>query len=333
MAKTRVQIAKAGDYLGHWQGPYTLLVADLERMAANHAREVVIDYEHASELGIVPAPAAGWVKSLAVEGDLLLGEVEWTATALGMIDADEYRYLSPVIDFYAHDRETGNPIGAYLRSVGLTNTPFMTLEGVTAAPPVLHGLKGELLSQRPITRTALLNRQQPDPQPNPVSTMDERLKAFLNRFGVALGTPSAATDELAALDEARQIKINADRVPTLEARIAELEKQLGDATATVTTQAAQLEATEKAADEALLNSAVADFRIPAAERDAYAAKLNADRAGTRAVLNALPKDAHKPGRATAVAEPTGVRQNGDRPKKASDRMREEMKAKMDADKA
>ena len=153
MAKTRVDIAKAGDYWGHWQGGYQLTVEDLQRMAANFTMEVVIDYEHASlDPDHYLAPAAGWVKSLSVEGDMLVGDVEWTEQAETMIDAGEKRYLSPVIDLYAVDPETGNPIGAKLLSVALTVAPFMEALG-----GVQNAAKGELVTLRSAARSFVVN--------------------------------------------------------------------------------------------------------------------------------------------------------------------------------
>lgn len=120
------QICKAGQYFGHPAGGYQLTVEDLQRMVDNFNGEIVVDYEHNSHNPMIDeAPAAGWVKSLKVEGDLLIGDIKWTDKASGMIDKEEYKYLSPVIDIYAVDAHTGNPIGCKLISVGLTNIPFM----------------------------------------------------------------------------------------------------------------------------------------------------------------------------------------------------------------
>lgn len=120
------EICKAGQYFGHPDGGYQLTVEDLQRMVDNFNGEIVVDYEHNSHNPMIDkAPAAGWVKSLKVVGDLLIGDIKWTDDASGMIDKEEYKYLSPVIDIYAVDAHSGNPIGCKLISVGLTNIPFM----------------------------------------------------------------------------------------------------------------------------------------------------------------------------------------------------------------
>lgn len=320
MAAKRVQIAQAGEYLGHWQRPYVLTTDDLARMASNHVRDVVIDYEHASEFGN-EAPAAGWVLSLTVEGDVLWGDVSWTDRASGMIDAGEYRYLSPVIDFDAVDRQSGNPIGAHLRSVGLTNTPFMTLQPVAnrAAAPA----KGALTTTPMLSRQALLNqagRTDSTPSHQPDTTVNEQFRAFLNRLGQSLGR-GPLNDELTALDETRGVVANAARVPDLEAQVTTLTQERDTARTALAAAQAAVATFEAQADEALLNSAVADFTIPAAERDDYAGKLKTDRAGTRALLNALPKGAHKPAGGKPVTAPDAQRPgavaNSDKPQTMS----------------
>ena len=85
---------------------------------------LAIDYEHqgmhAPSNG-APAPAAGWVKRLVVNGTGIFGEVDWTETAKAMIESGEYRYLSPVFD-HGQGGTVFRIIGA-----GLTNSPNLFL--------------------------------------------------------------------------------------------------------------------------------------------------------------------------------------------------------------
>jgi hypothetical protein len=99
--------------------------------------DTVIDYEHASEhpeeAGGGPIPAAGWIKAVDDAPDangVLWGQAEFTPRAQKMIADKEYRYFSPVIDWGARDKSTGEPQGATLTSAALTNRPF--LEGLPA---------------------------------------------------------------------------------------------------------------------------------------------------------------------------------------------------------
>lgn len=85
--------------------------------------ELVIDYHHASKAvedgEAARAPAAGWITALAyVKGEGLYGTIRWNAKAAQEIEAEEFKYLSPVI---LTEQKTGE-IGL-LHSVALTNRP------------------------------------------------------------------------------------------------------------------------------------------------------------------------------------------------------------------
>ena len=83
-----------------------------------------IDYEHATqfkgEKGEM-VPAAGWLKELEVRGHGVWGKVEWTERARKMIEAKEYRFISPA---FMHNKD-----GQVTRIIGaaLTNRPNLEL--------------------------------------------------------------------------------------------------------------------------------------------------------------------------------------------------------------
>lgn len=104
--------------------------AALIAKAAARQTPYVVDYEHQTLMADTngqPAPAAGWFKTLVWrEGQgLFATDVEWTARAKAMIDAAEYRFLSPV---FRYDSESGAVLE--LLNVALTNTPG--LDGMRA---------------------------------------------------------------------------------------------------------------------------------------------------------------------------------------------------------
>lgn len=288
MPKTDVEIAQAGSYMGHWQGPYELTDDDLQRMVDNMAGEVVIDYEHNTHNpDMEMARAAGWVQRLWVEGSSLWGEVEWTDRAAEMIDQGEYRYLSPVIDLDALDKETGNPIGARLISVGLVNTPFMDdmesvqqNDGIGRTAPVHHSIIQNSF------RTTRTNSDRP-------MENDSKLKAFLNRAASVVGLGSDA-DELDVLDETRQLRQNAEQVETLKEERDALQNKVSDLESTVSELKEKLQNTEVEQGKALVNSAVEDYRIKKSEREKYLKEMQENPDQTKAILNALPKGVHKP---------------------------------------
>jgi hypothetical protein len=131
-----VQIAKPGKFEGHKAGSFemnTAVFADIVRNFTDvDLGQVAFDFEHASEMpateGSIPeagAPAQGWVRRLEVRNGSLWGLVDWLEPARTYIKEKKYRYLSPAIRFGARHPETGQPIGARLTSVALTNRPFL----------------------------------------------------------------------------------------------------------------------------------------------------------------------------------------------------------------
>ena len=131
--KTWVEIIRTGEYLGYSDGgdgdhPGIDLTC-LQQLVANFERQVnptVVDYEHNSLNFFNPSSVgAGWIQNLAVRGESLWGYIEFTEKAAGHIKAGEYKFCSAVIFYDANNRETGEPIGAWLHSVALTNVPFV----------------------------------------------------------------------------------------------------------------------------------------------------------------------------------------------------------------
>jgi len=90
------------------------------------SRELVIDYEHQTDLAPKngqPAPAAGWIKDLAVRADGIWGRVKWNDRAAEMIRAREYRFLSPT---FTHTPDASHEVKIILRAA-LTNNPALEL--------------------------------------------------------------------------------------------------------------------------------------------------------------------------------------------------------------
>lgn len=100
----------------------------LAALSVGRVSKRVIDFEHqtlrAADNG-KPAPAAGWFSRLEARDDGLWAvDVEWTAQAAAMIDAKQYRYISPV---FPYDKRTGAVLG--IAHAALTNDPG--LDGLT----------------------------------------------------------------------------------------------------------------------------------------------------------------------------------------------------------
>jgi len=164
MAAETVEIASVGEYWGHHTVPHELTMRDLRQMRRNFSGPVVIDYDHATQdPDVQRAVAAGWVTEVHIEGDTLMGTVEWTDEAERSIDSDQFRFLSPVIDKHAEDRETGTEIGTELVTLALTNVPFYdhlngdqgvrdVQNGVATTPPLTERIA---MSRRIVNATDL----------------------------------------------------------------------------------------------------------------------------------------------------------------------------------
>ncbi len=109
-------------------------LAAVVRASMRRGTDLVIDYEHGSEMKAAKgemAPAAGWIKNLTAEVDGLYAEVEWTDRARAMIEAGEYRYISPSIK---PDKIVGGVVHVQrILRAGLTNTPALDLPALANA--------------------------------------------------------------------------------------------------------------------------------------------------------------------------------------------------------
>jgi phage I-like protein len=161
--------------LAGWMIDATIAARIVADLAARD--DLVIDYEHQTVLAKQngqPAPAAGWINSVVWrEGQGLFAVgVKWTAKAMQMLAAGEYRYISPVFTF---SKENGQV--ERLLSLGLTNNPG------------LNGLTD-------LTQLAA-NLPQPDDAPQ---ESDRGIEAFNRTFGeVGIFHPQTPATTLAEL--------------------------------------------------------------------------------------------------------------------------------------
>lgn len=186
--------------IAHWHLDATTAAALINQVNQT-AIELVIDYEHQTLLTAKngqPAPAAGWWKSLEWrEGDgLYVIDPRWTARAKNFLDAEEYKYISPVFDY----DKTGKP--TRLRHIALTNDPGLDFQ---------PGLQAALSAKFSAATT------------NQENEMPELLKKLL----AALKLNEDATEEQ-ALAALTQIQTDAAKTGELETQVAALKSATPD---------------------------------------------------------------------------------------------------------
>lgn len=180
-------------HLAGWQISPEIAARVLARLRARQT-PVVVDYEHQTlnaDSNGQPAPAAGWIDPATVEyrpGQGLYAPVTWTARAKAMIEAGEYKFVSPVLPY---DAATGEVLD--LLHVALTNFP-----AVDGMAPV----------------AALAARYDLDPPKETAPVKREQLIALLGLAADA--TEEQITVALTALQTA------ADQVDALQTEVATL---------------------------------------------------------------------------------------------------------------
>lgn len=127
-----------------------------------------LDWEHATEVRAPKgedAPAAGWIEQTEVrEGGAIWGRVDWTLRGRTMVEAREYRFISPV---FAFDKTTG--VIRRLVSAALTNTPNLVLTA--------------------------LNRQSADDGATDITREQEQPLSIAQRLAPVLGLAANATED------------------------------------------------------------------------------------------------------------------------------------------
>jgi phage I-like protein len=113
---TRIPLCMVGTFYKGKQ-KFRVTLSDVEHMATEFKQrgECVMDYEHASEFpGVAqgqPIPAAGWIVGVDSKPDsdgVVWGSVKLTSRARDLIEANEYKYVSPVLRWGA--RVNGKPV-------------------------------------------------------------------------------------------------------------------------------------------------------------------------------------------------------------------------------
>lgn len=124
-----INVARAGEWKGHPRGPFEFTAEVFDQIIANAERRktpINCDYEHQTFKPSVSGavPSSGHIVKLERRDDTLWALVELTARAAQHVRDGEYRSCSPVIEFDAKDRASGEDVGPEMLSLALTNDPF-----------------------------------------------------------------------------------------------------------------------------------------------------------------------------------------------------------------
>lgn len=228
-AGPRVQLFPAGEFRAvdgrPTDAPCWLLNVTIAKalIAAAQDRKTpyCFDYEHQSlntKANGKPAPAAGWFKTLEwVEGvGLFATDVEWTDTAKAMIEAKEYRFISPLFT-YSKDGAVSRLINS-----ALTNTPALDgMDEILAAASQLFETEGEPVDEILEQLRWMLNL--------PLSATADDVKAELEKLIAKLtngqGTAATSIDLVAFTASASQ---KDEQIAALSTQVQTLTTQAPD---------------------------------------------------------------------------------------------------------
>lgn len=286
-------------------------------IAAADARDTpyVLDYEHqtlrAAKNGL-PAPAAAFFKKLEWrDGEGLFAiDVEWTAAAAAMVEAKEYRFISPV---FSYDK-TGQVME--LLNAALTNTP------------AVDGMEEVLLAAASLMAAHLTTEGQTE--------MDEEfLNELLSNLRWMLNLPTASTKEEIMAELQKIITMISGGQGTAAASVSLLDilnqnaQNIADLTAKLDTpdpakwvsvevmHSAVQQATERAGAgntaalamqqaEALITVALSDGRLLPAQQAWAASLAKSDPASLTAFIEKAPKIAALTTSQTQGQPPAGL---------------------------
>lgn len=243
----------------------------LVEQASTRETPYVIDYDHQTLMVAQngqPAPAAGWFKALVYRPGqgLYATDVQWTERARALIDAGEYRFLSPVFGF--DDRGTVTE----LLMAAITNVPAL-----------------DQLEEVQLKAAASLSVQ----SFQETSAMNELLKKLL----AALALPET-TSEADAVAACTALKAKADGVDALQGEVVALRAKVMDPTKFVPVEVANDLKTQVAAlttrvnereVEDLILLAIAAGKLATPAEQAYARSIGKDSiAQLRTYIEAAP---------------------------------------------
>lgn len=248
--------------------------------------DLVMDYEHQT-LKDVQAPASGWITDIYKGEDAVMAKVSWTERAKEYLKNREYRYLSPVVLVRKSDLKA-----VALHSVSLTNKPAIDgMFAVVNSEDFMIGSKNEEETSMDLKELAKLLGL-------PEESTEEEVRAALKSARAAAAkedAPPAGGEGAAALKE--DASTVADPVvlsllglkedaTTADVAAAIMEcKASGALSEEVKALREQLESADA---DGLVEKALKDGKITAAQKDWAKSYALSDKDGFSAFLDKAP---------------------------------------------
>jgi phage I-like protein len=274
-----LQLLPAGSFRGRDGRPFDApgwfidgaLAQRLIAAADARGTPYVLDYEHQTLLAKdngQPAPAAGWFKQLEWRDGvgLFAVDVEWTDRAAGMIAADEYRYISPVIGY---DKPTGAVTSLYMAAA--TNNP--AIDGMSEVLLEAAALHFSLSQPTPLPEEVSMNIEELLEQLRwmlnlPVGAPAEDIKAHLQKLIDQIKTDNPTATAAASFDLIGHLARQCEQVASLSAATPDPAKFVPVATMTALqgqVAALSAELNEGRVDKAVKDALAAGKLLPAQE--------------------------------------------------------------------
>ncbi|MBN3900792.1 phage protease [Serratia marcescens] len=309
-AGPRVQLFPAGAFramdgrpedIPHWYIDAALAQVLID-VAAQRNTPYCFDYEHQTQhckTNGKPNPAAGWFSRLEwVEGKGLFAvDVEWTEAARAMIEAKEYRFISPLFNYDAQ----GNV--KHFINAALTNTPALDdMEALLAAA------SQQLTGENTVDDDELLQQLRWMLNLPLSSTADDikaELQKLINRLSDNQGTAAASVNLLELLTQ------QDERIAALSAQTTDSPDPAKFVPVSVLTSvqqqlAALSQKVTGAEVNGLIQAALSDGRL-LPDMQGWAETLgNKDIASLKAFLDKAPKVAALSAMQTGGKSPTDV---------------------------
>lgn len=241
--------------------------------------DLPIDYEHQT-LKDIQAPAGGWIKDIYKGDDAVIAKVSWTDRAKEYLKNREYRYLSPVVITRRSDRKV-----VALHSAALTNTP--AIDGMFAivnsmdVPDLEDAFDDKEDEEMDLKKLAALLGLPESATEDDVerAITAARTAAEANKCGSGADTKQVANSvvlSLLGLDESAKTEDAVTAIMTLKA---------GSGNAELIALKNELE--ERAADD-LVQTALKDGKITAAQKEWAKSYAKSDREGFKAFVAKAP---------------------------------------------